>query len=278
MPLISVVIPCYNQGKYLNEALASVQAQTYKDFEIIIVNDGSTDSFTIELLQGVNHPRTTVIHTDNQGLSAARNTGISQASGEYVFPLDADDKIGNTYFEKAVNILSKKKDTGIVTTTQIQQFGYYNSVTGNAQEGGVELFVGLENNMVACSMFRRLCWEESGGYDESMKKGMEDWEFWIRVTALGWKVSCIDEPLFYYRRKKSSMVTDSFELRPDLMEYIVSRNKSIYQSHVVRAVMEREKAIHRLRAELLQIKKHPVKNLFTSFTTYMKYTLARLRS
>ncbi len=114
MSKVSVVIPCYNHGEYLDQAVESVLEQTFQDFEIIIVDDGSTDQSTIDLLKGYNKPKTYVIRTDNQGLASARNNGIKEAKGKYILPLDADDKIGKEYLEKAVKILDENDDIGIV--------------------------------------------------------------------------------------------------------------------------------------------------------------------
>ena len=111
MPKVSVIIPCYNHGEYLDEAVESVLTQTYQNFEIIIVDDGSTDQSTIDLLKVYRKPKTRVIRTDNQGLASARNNGIKEAKGEYILPLDADDKIGKEYLKKAVKILDENEDT-----------------------------------------------------------------------------------------------------------------------------------------------------------------------
>jgi glycosyltransferase involved in cell wall biosynthesis len=114
MPRVSIVIPCYNQGAFVDEAIESVFAQTWQDFEIIVVNDGSTDPFTVKHLQQLNSPKTRVLHTDNQGLSSARNNGIRESQGEYILPLDADDCIGSAYLEQAVQLLDADPDVGIV--------------------------------------------------------------------------------------------------------------------------------------------------------------------
>ena len=114
MPKVSVIIPCFNQGLYLDEAVESVLAQTFQDFEILVVDDGSTDEATIKMLKDYARPKTRVIHTDNQGLSMARNNGILEARGDYILPLDADDKIGPGYLEEAVRILDQHRDIGIV--------------------------------------------------------------------------------------------------------------------------------------------------------------------
>ena len=98
VPQVSVIIPCYNQGRYLDDAITSVLVQTYQNFEILIVDDGSTEPETIEILQDYQQPKTRIIRTENQGVATARNLGIAQAQGTYILPLDADDKIGLFWF------------------------------------------------------------------------------------------------------------------------------------------------------------------------------------
>jgi len=124
-PTVSVIVPCYNQGIYLDEAIQSVLGQTYQDFEIIIVDDGSDDGLTgltNDLLRDYRRKRTRVIRTENRGVVSARNTVISHARGKYILPLDADDRIGSEYLEKAVKILDDNPDTGIVYC-EVEFFG-----------------------------------------------------------------------------------------------------------------------------------------------------------
>ena len=104
-PVVSIIIPCFNQGKYIEETIKSVLSSTFKNFEIIIVNDGSTDTHTNRLLQHLNLESVIVIQTENQGVSNARNTAIRNSRGKFILPLDADDKISVRYIEEAVKIL-----------------------------------------------------------------------------------------------------------------------------------------------------------------------------
>jgi glycosyltransferase involved in cell wall biosynthesis len=122
MPKVSVIIPCYNQGKYIDEAVDSVLSQTFLDYEIIIVNDGSTDALTNSILKNYNKPKTKVIHTLNNGVSAARNIAIDNSQGEYILPLDADDKIAKDFIELAVNIIESRPDIKIVYS-EVKFFG-----------------------------------------------------------------------------------------------------------------------------------------------------------
>ena len=102
MPVVSVVIPCFNQGSFLDESIGSVLAQTFEDFEIIVVDDGSTDAVSMQAFESFHYPKARLIRSKNQGLPAARNLAISHATGRYILPLDCDDKIAPSYLAKAV--------------------------------------------------------------------------------------------------------------------------------------------------------------------------------
>jgi len=103
--LVSVIIPCYNQGEFLEECLTSVFASSYKQVEVIVVNDGSTDNTKSIIDELQNKFTFQVIHQENKGLAETRNLGIRVANGKYILPLDSDDKIGQTYIENAVKTL-----------------------------------------------------------------------------------------------------------------------------------------------------------------------------
>ena len=119
MPRVSVVIPCYNHGAFLQETLESLHAQTFTNFEVIVVDDGSTDALTVALLDSLVEPGLRVIRTENRGVSAARNRGIAEPRGEYILPLDSDDKIAPNYLEKTVTILDEDRDVGVVYTERV---------------------------------------------------------------------------------------------------------------------------------------------------------------
>jgi glycosyltransferase involved in cell wall biosynthesis len=203
MPKVSVVIPCYNQGQFIDEAVDSVLAQTFTDFEIIIVNDGSTDSSTNRLLQSYEKEKTRVVITANRGLAAARNNGIAVAEGQYILPLDADDRIAATYLEKAVAILDADPEVGIVYC-RARLFGAAET-EWLLPEYSLERM--LVDNVIFCSaLFKRDDWLAAGGYDPGMIYGWEDYEFWLGLIERGRKVVRIDDILFCYRVASDSMV------------------------------------------------------------------------
>jgi len=221
MPRVSVVIPCFNQGEYLDEAVESVLGQTFDDFEVLVVNDGSTDEFTARLLAGYRRPRTRVIHTENRGLAEARNTGIREALGEYILPLDADDRIGPEYLEQGVAVLDQQPDTGIVYC-RAETFG---ARSGPWSAPAYSLRRMLLGNLIFCSaLFRREDWERVGGYNRNMAVGWEDWDFWLSIIGLDRKVVRIPETHFFYRVKQVSMASCMDAAKKTEMHLRVMRN------------------------------------------------------
>ena len=177
MPKVSVVITCYNLGQFLEEAVDSVLNQSFQNFEIIIIDDGSTDEFTIQLLDNLDKPKTRIIRTQNQKIAAARNTGIKATVGEYLVVFDADDRFHRTYFEKAVQLLDTNPKLGIVYSLA-ELFG---DETGLWQVADYKFPEILEENVIYnAAMFRKEDWVQTGGYNESMKKGWDYYRAWPR--------------------------------------------------------------------------------------------------
>jgi len=205
MSKVSVIIPCYNMGQFLDEAVDSVLNQTFQDFEIIIVNDGSTDEMTIEKLKNYKKPKTKVIHTPNQGVSMARNIGIHEATGQYILPLDADDKIHPAYLFEAINILDDFKEIGIVYCEAA--FFYEKNEIWQLPEFNLEKIL-ADNLINNCAFFRKDDFVRTSGYNANMKYGLEDWDFWLTLLELDLKVYKIPKILFYYRIKNSSRNMD----------------------------------------------------------------------
>lgn len=233
MKTVSVVIPCYNQGIYIEECLESVKQQTYSDIEIIIVNDGSTDSYTIEKLEEIKKrdESITIINTKNSGLSAARNTGIRNSHGYYILPLDGDDKIEKTYIEKCVRVFETQKNIDVVCCVT-EFFGTRKGIFG-LRDITIENM--LKNNCLTCtSMFRKEDYDNTLGYSEDMKYGLEDWEFWLQMIEQDKKFYRIDEVLFFYRMKEASMIKDMLaqqEKNRNMRLQIYKKHKDLYDRY-----------------------------------------------
>lgn len=228
-PLVSVIVPCYNQAEYLSETLDSVLGQTYKELECIIVNDGSTDkSEQVALDYCGRDVRFKYISQTNQGPSVARNNGILQSLGQFILPLDGDDIIGNTYIEKCINQFESHPQTKLVYC-KAQLFG--------AEQGAWELpDYNYENfiwsNSIFCSaMFRRSDFNETPGYNPNMRYGLEDWDLWLSLLHEHDIVYQIPEALFFYRKRNGSRDSIAHEHLEEMQRQIVLNHPLIYSKH-----------------------------------------------
>lgn len=231
LPKVSVVIPCYNDKDYIEETLDTVLNQTFKDFEIIIVDDGSNNA-TKKVLKKLKKDKIFILEQKNGGLSNARNNGFKIAKGTYVLTIDADDTLDKTFLEKAVKILdSDIKISAVSSYCNIFVENFIITNTHKPKGGNLNNFL-FDNNSTSFALIRKIVWQEVGGYDEKMIKGFEDWEFWISVTKQGGLVHMIPEFLFNYRDKKKSMSKDSKQnYREKNLTYIYKKHKDIYLNH-----------------------------------------------
>jgi glycosyltransferase involved in cell wall biosynthesis len=230
MTVVSVVIPCYNLGMYLNEAVESVLDQTYQDFEVIVVNDGSTEAATLNVLNRIDHSRVKVIHTPNRGVAAARNEGIRIATGKYILPLDADDRIAPTYLQKAVKIMQERPEAGIVYC----EAEFFGEMTGKWQLPEYRFPDILFSNAIFCTgLFRKSDWERAGGYNSNMIYLWEDHDFWLSIIELGREVVRIPETLFFYRQRAGSR-NRAVSRQREIASYVqMFRNHSaLYTEHI----------------------------------------------
>lgn len=201
--IVTIVVPCYNQSEFLPEALGSVLAQRFSDWECVIVNDGSPDqTATVAQCYLARDARFKYLEQENRGLSAARNAGIRAGTGKYILPLDADDKIGPRYLEEAVAALEADSALTLVYC-RAEKFGDERGEWLHDDYNPAELLV---HNLIFCSaMFRREGFNRVGGYDETFRQGHEDWDFWISLLLPDGKVLRLDAVHFYYRVRHASM-------------------------------------------------------------------------
>jgi len=224
---VSIVIPCFNDGKYIKRAVRSALDQTYANKEIIIIDDGS-NARTKKVLNKLKKDISILITQENRGVCVARNKGIALASGEYILTLDADDFFEPSFVTQAVDIIETGKHIGMVTcyAKLFNSSGVYD--IQKPKGGTKETFI-FNNGAYACVLFRKACWQEVGGYDINMTKGYEDWEFNIAITKAGWEVAIIPQPLFNYRNKSGSRNKSvSNEDNIGLVKYIYVKHKELY--------------------------------------------------
>lgn len=227
---VSIIIPVYDvKPCYINDAINSALKQTYKNIEIIVVNDGSTKEETLAYLKTIDNPVIKVVNQDNKGLAEARNIGIKNCTGEYILPLDADDIIDKTYVEKAIDIMENISDIGIVYC-RANLFGVK---AGEWSLPNFDLPSFLTQNCIFCTaLFRKSDWEKVGGYKKEMCYGYEDFEFWLSLIENGAKVYKIPEILFHYRQHEVSMITEvNKEKSSYLWKLIHEFHKDLYEKY-----------------------------------------------
>lgn len=205
MSKVSIIMPCYNDGAYIEEAIASVYAQTYEDIELIIIDDGSDDEHTLEVLNRISNANTKILKTHRLRPAGARNTGIAQASGKYILPVDSDDIIKPDYVEKAVRILEENKKIGVVYC-YAELFGE-KSGRWDLPDYSLEKML-LDNVVFVTALFYKEDWEKVGGFNTNMHHGMEDYDFWLSILEIGREIHQIPEILFHYRIKPISRTTE----------------------------------------------------------------------
>ena len=234
MPKVSIITPVYNRPDYLEEAVESIRQQSFTDWEHIIIDDGSTNPATKKVLEKIaKHFKISIYRINNRGLSGARNFGITKSAGEYILTLDDDDKWHPDFITAALNIFEAKQQTGAVTAW-MKEFGLSDRII-KTKGGDVRNFL-TENNS-AHGIFKKEHWEKVGGYDEEMKAGYEDWDFWLRLTASGYNVEVVQEPFFFYRiHRDSSLYKEAWSKHLSLFRYIVEKNVKVYKENVVDAL------------------------------------------
>lgn len=238
---VSIIIPAYNAGKFIEETVASAMASTYPYIEIIIVNDGSTDN-TAAILTEINrrYPELKIIHQENSGVAVARNLAISIATGKYILALDADDLISTDYIEKAVAIISSDNDIKVVYS----KAEFFGDKKGIWKLPAFKLKLLARKNLIfVTGLYRKADYEKTDGYRPEIK-GPEDWDFWISMLKNGGKVVQIPEVCFYYRIHPASKRVATRNKKKEGIDLLNQRHKAfMYKSlggklHYIRQMSE----------------------------------------
>ena len=257
---ISVIMPCFNDGEYIEEAVGSVLNQAYKNFEIIIIDDYSSDEKTkIEIKKILKKDKRilAIFLEKNGGTAKARNIAISKAKGKYILPLDADDKIAPTYIEKVLKEF-KKDPTVSVVYCDAQLFGLKNG-KWNLPEFSFSKM--LLQNLVFCSgVYRKSDWKRYSGYNPNMKNLYEDWDFWLNFVGEKKKFYKIPEILFFYRIKENSRNKKSENIKDDAeaVTQLRRNHKKLFRFVIIKKIkrfffQKKITASGKLRIKILKI-------------------------
>lgn len=233
---VEAVVTSFNQGTMILEAVHSLCSQTMLPARIIIVDDGSTDKNSINLLNDIEKDPdiavpVIVMKQANGGVSAARNTGIRRTQTPMVLVLDGDDKVEPSYIEKVRQLLYEDSSM-VAASSWMNTFGVLNATI--CPGGGNIVNFLARNCCPATHILRREIWEKAGGYDESMRSGFEDWDFFLKMleTIPDAHIGVVPEPLIDYRTAPASSNIKSMSKRLELMRFIIRKHIQSYQTHL----------------------------------------------
>ncbi|MCB0793185.1 MAG: glycosyltransferase [Flavobacteriales bacterium] len=245
---LDVVVTCFNDGHFLGDALSSLGSDRQAGEGIVIVNDGSTDRGTLKVLDQLRSRGFQVIDQPNSGLPAARNTGWRSSKAEHILFLDADNMVEPEYLTRAADVLQASSDVAFVYADRLE-FGDRERRVDQRIDGISDLLVG--NRIDACAVVRRKVLEELNGFDEAMRSGYEDWEFWIRVLANGHQAVHLPEPYVHYRVRRGSLLStaDDPVHRAAIVRYVTDKHQVLFATHARHVITE----LHRIQAHDRQL-------------------------
>ena len=260
-PVVSVVTPVFDTGAALEQALASVAAQSFADWEHVMVDDGSTDATTRRILDAASsRPKVTVLRTENRGPAAARNLAIGRARGHYILPLDADDYLAPAFLARTVPLLENEPATGIVHTW----VGLVGGHVGTWKTGPAVIPALLARcTLHVTSLFRRELWEAAQGYDTSFVETGEDWDFWVRLAARGVIAREVPEVLAYYRRTPASRdnVARGPAMADAVMHRMLAKHRALYAAHAPDVIAALYLEVSQLGKSLQRVYANPLVRL-----------------
>jgi len=245
VPAVSIIMPCYNLGKYIEDAIESLLKQTFQDFHLTIVDDASTDPETKRILSNLALPENASLVTEkkNLGLSGVRNKYILRAKSKYVFSFDPDDILKPTFLEKSVAYLESNLKKAAVATW-LEKFGIESGVVKLNEELASLPSMLISNHYLGSCVFRKEVFSEVGGYDTAqVVYGAEDYDFWLSVLEKGWSLGVIEEPLFKYRRLANSSSSQSSKPEKSVQwrKYIIEKHIDLYSKNILAVVVGFEK-------------------------------------
>ncbi|MGV8973082.1 MAG: glycosyltransferase family 2 protein [Rhodoglobus sp.] len=236
---IGVVISSYNQGDLVRKAVDSVQDQECPPEEIVVVDDGSTDPDSLRILALIESSGVRVLRQANLGVSAARNAGIAALGTPYVAVLDGDDTYAREFLGRTSAILTADGDV-VAASSWLATVGVGHWVVRPA--GGRLVDFLARNACPAAAVIRREAWETVGGYSEDLRRGFEDWDFFLKLLELGGRIEIVPEPLIVYRTAPASANVRSMTRRLELYGQLIDRHAPAFTENARAAVLALEAA------------------------------------
>lgn len=226
-PRVSIIIPCFNKAPYVGEAINSALAQSYPNVEVIVVDDGSTDN-SLAVIKDYLNKGIKLIQQKNQGVCVARNNAISQSAGEYIVPLDADDILSPVYVQRCIDWFEANPNTKLVYT----QCDYFGNRKGSVAIPPYCWDILLWYSIIpATSMFRRIDYDNTCGYNPNMIFALEDWDFYLSLLGPTDVVHLIEEPLLHYRIINSARNNNINSNKEAIFKQIYNNHPGLYAQY-----------------------------------------------
>jgi glycosyltransferase involved in cell wall biosynthesis len=276
---LSIVIPCYNHGEFLLPLIESLKPIDNIEYEVIIVNDGSTDEGTVKLLNGIKSKyeevSVTVLHQNNGGPSKARNTGIENSKGKYMLPIDSDNWIDLEYIIQSKKILDQHSEVDIVYAKPVLIGEEIKQSRLWVVKDFDRISICKYNYIDTCAVYRREVWVKNNGYDTNRTiSGWEDWDFWLASSANGFKFYFLNANLFYYR-----IIADSHleklanDNREELaLDYITKKHARFIHTVLRETYIPQEPIINNDKL-IIEMYKNDFDKPFRSFFKYLLYKI-----
>ncbi|MBD7950668.1 glycosyltransferase family 2 protein [Oerskovia rustica] len=237
---VGVVVTGFDQGDLVREAVESVLRQTRAPDEVVVVDDGSTDARSLAVLDALaGHEAVRVLRQENAGVSAARNAGLSRLTTELAVVLDGDDRLAETFVARTAALLEEDPDV-VGSSSWLRMHGVAHAVARPA--GGAAVDFLHRNASPATVMLRRDRWLAAGGYDERMRAGFEDWDFFLSLLSAGGRIEIVPEPLIEYRTSPTSANVRSMDKRLELYGHLVDRHRPLFEEHLRAVLLAQEAA------------------------------------
>jgi glycosyltransferase involved in cell wall biosynthesis len=261
-PTATVVIPCFNHGRFVGQAVESCLRQVEADVRVVVVDDGSNDGFTPGVCEACAGERVRVIHQENVGLPGARNQGAAEATTEYLVFLDADDWIEPEFVGKLARALREgaSRGGGEVSHAYSQE-RLVEKGTGIWRVPEWDPLLMLITNLhPVTALVRRECFEAVGGFDETMTGGYEDWDLWIRFVERGWRGVRVREPLFVWRRHSDdTMIMNVIQNHEVLYQRIMEQHAALYARHAPELLVRMNTMMRRFDVNWLDESGDPIR-------------------
>ncbi len=254
MPAVSVITPAYNVAPFIRATLDSVLAQTFQDWEVVVVDDGSTDeSATIAAEYASREPRVRLLRQENRGLAGARNTALQAARGDFLTLLDSDDIWEPGFLAAQLAIFEQYPDTGLVTGSARLFGGPFDGRLARPEVPGapvvtLEEMIADETAIFIMTTFRRQVVESIGVFDAA-KRRSEDWDYWLRAVQAGFVMRRNTQPLARYRVRDGSLSSDRRAMLKEMLHTLRKAHAATAIASAARRAAETQ--IARFERELL---------------------------